>query len=41
MRLQYSDASRKEWMSSMTQAAASLSRLEKLALDCSSERGAD
>ena len=41
MRLQYSDASRKEWMSSMTQAAASLSRLKKLALDCSSERGAD
>ena len=35
LRLQYSDTSKGEWMSSMTHAATSLSRLEKLLLDCS------
>ena len=41
MRLQYSDASRGEWMGSMTHAAASLSRLEKLVLDCSNQGRVD
>ena len=41
LRLQYSDTSRGEWLSSMTHAAASLSRLEKLLLDCSHELEGD
>ena len=41
LRLQYSDTSRGEWLSSMTHAAASLSRLEKLVLDCSHWLGGD
>ena len=41
LRLQYSHASRVEWMSSMTHAAASLSGLEKLLLDCSHEIDGD
>ena len=41
LRLQYSDTSREEWMSSMTHAVTSLSRLEKLLLDCSHELEGD
>ena len=41
LRLQYSDTSRGEWMSSMVHAAASLSRLEKLLLDCSEGIGCE
>ena len=41
LRLQYSDTSRGEWLRSMTHAAASLSRLEELLLDCSHELEGD
>ena len=41
LRLQYSDTSRGEWMCSMMRAATSLSRLEKLLLDCSHELEGD
>ena len=41
LRLQYSDTKRAEWLSSMTHAAASLSSLEELLLDCSHELEGD
>ena len=41
LRLQYSDTSREDWISSITHAAASLSRLEELVLDCSHEISGD
>ena len=41
LRLQYSDTKRAEWLSSMTHAAARLSSLEELLLDCSHELEGD
>ncbi|CAK0787686.1 hypothetical protein CVIRNUC_010908 [Coccomyxa viridis] len=41
LRLQYSDTKKGEWLSSMTHAAASLSSLEELLLDCSHELEGD
>ena len=41
LRLQYSETRKGQWLSRMTHAAASLSRLEKLLLDCSHELEGD